>query len=339
MDPVIWTAIGICLTQSGMLSGLNLAYFSVSKLRLEVEVKKGNPHARRIHALREDANLLLSTILWGNVAVNVLLSLLSNSVMAGITAFFFSTFVITFVGEILPQAYFSRNAMRMGALLAPVIRIYQVILFPLAKPSALLLDRWLGKESIQYFREQDVREMIKLHADSSESDIDYVEGRGAVNFLAFDDLPVSQEGEPVHPDSIISIEFDSGRPVFPKITENPADEFLIQVQKSGLKWVILTDSEEHPRLALNADKLLRSALFGPDPVRPLSCCHRPIVIRDSRSLLGPAISRLKVRPEHPEDDVIDEDIIIVWGEERRIITGSDVLGRLLRGITQRIALP
>ena len=35
---------------------------------------------------------------------------------------------------------------------------------------------------------------------------------------------------------------------------------------------------------------------------------------------------------HPEDDVIDNDLILVWGEEKRIITGADLLGRLLRGI-------
>jgi hypothetical protein len=39
-----------------------------------------------------------------------------------------------------------------------------------------------------------------------------------------------------------------------------------------------------------------------------------------------------VKSEHTEDDVIDNDLILVWGEQRRIITGADLLGRLLRGI-------
>lgn len=51
--------------------------------------------------------------------------------------------------------------------------------------------------------------------------------------------------------------------------------------------------------------------------------------------LGDVISRTKVRPEHPEDDVIDHDLILVWGKEKRIITGADLLGRLLRGIAGR----
>jgi metal transporter CNNM len=31
--------------------------------------------------------------------------------------------------------------------------------------------------------------------------------------------------------------------------------------------------------------------------------------------------------------VIDNDLILVWGLQKRIITGSDLLGRLRRGIS------
>jgi hypothetical protein len=40
---LIWIGIALCITQSAIFSGLNLAIFSVSKLRLEVEVTEGNP--------------------------------------------------------------------------------------------------------------------------------------------------------------------------------------------------------------------------------------------------------------------------------------------------------
>ena len=54
-----------------MFSGLNLAFFSITKLRLEIESKKGNPQALKVAKLREDSNFLLTTILWGNVGINV----------------------------------------------------------------------------------------------------------------------------------------------------------------------------------------------------------------------------------------------------------------------------
>ena len=76
MSFAIWIGIFFCITQSAMFSGLNLAFFSVSKLRLEIETSQGNKHAIKVMAMREDANFLLTTILWGNVGVNVLLTLL-----------------------------------------------------------------------------------------------------------------------------------------------------------------------------------------------------------------------------------------------------------------------
>jgi metal transporter CNNM len=55
-------------------------------------------------------------------------------------------------------------------------------------------------------------------------------------------------------------------------------------------------------------------------------------VRDMNTQLGDVIGCLKVVQERPDDDVIDNDLILVWGSQRRIITGSDLLGRLLRGI-------
>ena len=122
----IWIGIAFCITQSAIFSGLNLAIFSISKLRLEVEAAGGNRDAVELLALRQDSNLTLATVLWGNVTINVLLTLLSDSVLAGIGAFAFSTVVITLFGEIIPQAYFSRNALRMAARLTPLLKVYQV---------------------------------------------------------------------------------------------------------------------------------------------------------------------------------------------------------------------
>ena len=145
---LVWIGIALCIMQSAIFSGLNLAIFSISKLRLEVEAAGGNRDASGLLALRKDSNLTLATVLWGNVTINVLLTLLSDSVLAGIGAFVFSTVVITLFGEIIPQAYFSRNALRMASLLAPLLKVYQVGLFPLAKPTAVILNWWLGPEGI-----------------------------------------------------------------------------------------------------------------------------------------------------------------------------------------------
>ena len=59
---------------------------------------------------------------------------------------------------------------------------------------------------------------------------------------------------------------------------------------------------------------LRDALFGTASVDPEIYWHCPIVVTDMRTPLGSVIGRMRVKPEHPEDDVIDKDLILVWGE-------------------------
>jgi metal transporter CNNM len=83
---------------------------------------------------------------------------------------------------------------------------------------------------------------------------------------------------------------------------------------------------------LDAHHFLRDSLFNAVSVDPEIYWHRPIIVTDMRTPLGPVIGRMKVKPEHPEDDVVDNDLILVWGKQKRIITGADLLGRLLRGI-------
>lgn len=335
----IWLGIIICLTQSASLSGLNLAYFNISKLSLELEARKNNSRALKVLKLREDANFLLVTILWANVSVNVLLALLSGSVLTGVMAFLFSTVVITIVGEIIPQAYFSRHALQVAAKFTPLLRFYQILLYPVAKPTALILDKWLGKEAISYFPEEDIRKLIKLHMQARETEIDKIEGKGALNLLALDDLPAAKEGEKIHPESIIALDFTMGRPEFPAIEPTTDDPFLNQLHASGKKWAVLVNRQGKPELVLNTDKFIKEAVFNQKNFQPLNHCHKPIIIEDDKINLGEIIPEFKVNPEHSEDDVIDRDIILLWGQKKKIITGADLLGRILRGIVKNIEIP
>jgi hypothetical protein len=333
-----WTGIVLCLSQAAMFSGLNLAVFSVGRLRLEIDATLGNREASQVLDLRADPNLTLTTILWGNVAANVLLTLLSDSMLAGTAAFLFSTFAITIFGEILPQAYFSRHAVRIASVLTPVLRVYGVILYPLAKPSAAILNLWLGRQGVYLFREHEMRELIRKHFEAADTEINRLEGLGALNFLALDDIRISEEGEIVDPESIISLPIEKGLPSFPEITGSASDPFLKRIDRSGRKWVIITDPSGEPVFVLNSDAFLRDALFTPTTFHPLAHCHRPIIVSDTKQRLGEAIGLLKVEPEHPGDNVIDKDVILIWAKEKRVITGADILGRLMSGIAKVEAL-
>src|SRR6202042_3072912 len=132
--------------------------------------------------LRRSANQILATVIWGNVTTNVLLTLLSDSGLHGVAAFFFSAFAITMLGEIIPQAYFSRNALQMTSRFLPFLNFYRVVLYPLAKPTAMLLEAWLGPEGAAYLKEQDLRRIAPRHS-ASDGTIGKLEATGAQNFL------------------------------------------------------------------------------------------------------------------------------------------------------------
>jgi metal transporter CNNM len=331
--PVVWIWFGIaaCVVQSALFAGLNLAIFSLSQLRLQLAADGGDADAARVLALRQDSNQVLSTVIWGNVGTNVFLTLLSDSVLAGLGAFFFSAVVITLLGEIAPQAYFSRNALRMTARFLPFLNVYRVALYPLAKPTALLLDGWLGKEGISYLRERDIGALIARSAGSG-GDLGFLEATGARNFLDLDDVPVSEEGEVADTLSIISLPLANQRCILPKFERSPNDPFLRRVDASGKKWVIVTDPVGEPVFVLDSHQFLRDALFDELETNPNTYWHRPIIVRDLKTKLADVIGFMKVTPERPDDDVIDNDLILVWGTQKRIITGADLLGRLLRGI-------
>ena len=341
LDTLAWIGIAFCISQSAMFSGLNLAFFSLSRLQLEVEMKQGNEIAGKVLEVRQDSNFLLTTILWGNVGINVLLTLLSDSVLAGVAAFAFSTVFITIFGEILPQAYFSRNALRMASLLAPLLRFYQFVLTPVARPCALFLDMWLGKEGIDYLREKELISMIRAHMEADEAELDHIEGRGALNFLTIDEVRVTEEGEPVDADSIIRLPTRVDLPLIPEVSRNVNDPFLQLVNASGHHWVVLADEKGNPQLLLDADAALRAALLDLDkPYDIYNFCRRPLVIRDTSKTIGEVISYLKSIPSSSqvEDSAIDYDAVLIWGDKPRIITGADILGKLLKGIkAQQIA--
>ena len=106
--------IAVLILLSALFSGLTLGLMGLDKTGLEIvsSSKQDNPIASRnaelIIPIREDGNLLLCTLLLGNVAVNALLSILMADLTDGTLGFLTSTAVIVVFGEITPQALCSR---------------------------------------------------------------------------------------------------------------------------------------------------------------------------------------------------------------------------------------
>lgn len=335
MDWAVWIGIVVCLSQSAIFSGLNLGMLGPSRLRLQVAAAGGHKGARRVLELRHDFHLLLTTVLWGNVAVNTLLALLADSILTGVAAFFVSTIGITLFGEIVPQAYVSRHALAVGGALAPVIRVYRFFLLPVAWPTARLLDRMVGKERMGLFLEHDLREMLRLHILDPSSDVTHVEGRGALNFLALDDRHLGQEAGPLEPASVVSLPTTGGRVRFPSFQASAADPFLVQIHRSRRTWVVIIDEDGRPRLVLNASAFLRAVLMNVGSVDPHDFCHEPVVITDPACKLESVLGEIRLLARRPGEDRMDFGPVLLWTpNDKRILTGAHLLRNLLRGIAE-----
>lgn len=332
-----WVAVVFCLTQSAMFSGLNLAFFLLGRLRLEAVAEQGHEGAGRILGLRKDSNFLLCTILWGNVAVNVALTQLMGGLVPAAVAFFCSTFAITFFGEIVPQAYFSRHALRVAGRLSPVIKLYQILLYPVAKPSALILDGWIGPEGPNFMRERDIEIILDKHIREEDSEIGETEGKGALNFLDLDDRKVGVEGQEIDPDTIHAFPVRLDLPILPQYGEEGSDEFIEELKKNDKKWRIILDEEtDVPLLVLEAEAYVYAIFSEEANLDIYDYCHRPIIVSEADTTLDQVLAKLEVEAEHGDDFVVDDDVILFWHEgNRRIITGADILGRLLKGIVQQ----
>jgi len=74
-------------------------------------------------------------------------------------------------------------------------------------------------------------------------------------------------------------------------------------------------------------------MVNPSAGDPYTHCHRPIVISDPQSPLGHIIAELKRGKDAQVDAAIEKDIVLLCTEEqKKVITGADLLGRLLHGI-------
>ena len=140
---------------SGLFSGLNLGLLGldVSHLELLMKTNSNDPdeladarYAERILPLRRRGNLLLCTILLGNVSVNSGLSILMGDLTSGLVGLIVSTAVITIFGEIIPQAVCSRHALVVGAHTTWFIYLFLLLTFPISFPISAILDKVLGEE-------------------------------------------------------------------------------------------------------------------------------------------------------------------------------------------------
>jgi len=180
-----YAVIAILLLMSAVFSGLTLGLFSLNVSELKRKIRLGDKKAKKVYKVRKNGNLLLCTLLIGNVAVNSAMAIFLGSIARGLLAGIISTGLILVFGEILPQAIFSRNALKIGAKTAWFVQMIIYIFFPVCYPLSRVLDFMLGKELPTIWSKSELGEIIKEHEDSPDSNIDEDEERIILGALSF----------------------------------------------------------------------------------------------------------------------------------------------------------
>ncbi len=177
--------LGILLFMSAIFSGLTIGSFSLSLSALEQKIKLGDKRALKVYKVRKNGNLLLCTLLLGNVAVNSTIAILLGDIATGVVAGLIATGLIVVLGEIMPQAFFARYALTLGSKTVWLAHLFIFILYPVAKPLSLFLDLMLGNEDPIIFSKQEISELIRFHEDSPHSNIDEDEERIILGALSY----------------------------------------------------------------------------------------------------------------------------------------------------------
>lgn len=200
---MIYICLFILLLLASLFAGLTLGYFSLSNQELEIKAKAGNVNAAKILPLKAKGNFLLCTLLLGTILshsiINNIVSYLVNDSATNFSIFGFvinsvliavpiATFLIVIFAEILPNAVCAIYAMEIGAFSVPIIQFFMVVLYPVAKPLSLALDKWLGEHHLpNYYSKTEMELLLEEHANAHESDINTNETQIISGVLTYGD--------------------------------------------------------------------------------------------------------------------------------------------------------
>jgi CBS domain containing-hemolysin-like protein len=159
-----------CIALSAFFSGVEIAYFSISELKLRAVAEAGNGKARLAHYLRSDPQRLLSTILIGNNLANITAASLATLIalrlfgyhaVAVVTGLL--TLILLIFGEIVPKTLAARHALTVSLRAAYPIYWMQKLLTPILVILEPLIVKLTGGRglSVPFATEEELKMVIE----------------------------------------------------------------------------------------------------------------------------------------------------------------------------------
>ena len=268
----------LLLITSGLVSGAEVAFFSLTKDQLDSEEEKKSRQIEIIQKMLQNPKRLLATILITNNFINIaivllfaslgenLFSQIENPLIVLLIEIGVITFLILFFGEILPKVYANRNAVTFSKAVAfPIYTIDRYFLFfltiPMSKITRFMESRLAQKNN--EFSIDKLSQALELTSEEETTKEEHKILQGIVNFGNTDTkqvmcprIDVFALSEDMDMETIVPLILEKGFSRVPVYAENLdsvvgilyTKDLLPHFEQSNLKW----------------QKLLKPAFYVPE---------------------------------------------------------------------------
>ena len=193
------------LAVSAFFSAAEVAFLSISSIRLNSLLEKRIEGAKSLQRLRNSRRKVIIALLIGNNVVNITASAIATSLAIGIwgesgvgIAVGVMTFLILTFGEIAPKSFATGNAEMFMLFFSPLIEFICYVATPLVAVfdfiNRLIPGVYSRATGVEQFTEEEVRSAIQLgakHKGITEREREMIE-----NVLEFNDRTVAEAMTP-----------------------------------------------------------------------------------------------------------------------------------------------
>jgi len=192
-----WLVVLVLLVCSALISGAEVAFFSLQLKSLEDQDQSSDLALRRVITLLKKPKRLLATILVANNFINIAIVLVfavlsdsflvevENPILMLIIEVGIITSLILIFGEILPKVYANRNALQFSKQMSFIISILDRYLlfwitYPMSK-TTIFLEKRLGDQKNQFSVDK-LSQALELTGDQETTSDEQRILEGIVNF-------------------------------------------------------------------------------------------------------------------------------------------------------------
>jgi putative hemolysin len=273
-------SLAVLLLFSAFFSASETAFFSIPRT-VSLAMQKGKRRERTAAGILRDPRMLLVTILFGNLLVNISATSVVTAFAirrygdegVGIAAMVMTVLILLF-GEISPKSFAIKNPVSFAVAAAPLLRALMIVFTPVRIVLGAIADftvegsrKILGERRAEY----DARELATaVELGAREGLFGEFEKELLTNLFLFTDITVREAQTPRHE-------------VFALDVETPLREAIVRVRRRGFSRVPLYEGAAGTIAGiLFAKDLLRFS--RDDRVRLRDLMRPPVFIPESKKI-------------------------------------------------------